>query len=175
MMYHFYLVKSKEKMQKSTDSNKPLQKYVKKFIVSLTTEALSYRSYTVLEAPERPYPNDRWSSRPEIRKNEKPLCLWKPQRDKSIHHKLSKCNDRPKEEKEKCYEDLRNNRKEKNKNKHMKGKKKNASKASWTNSARVLFGATLGGKVNRSVCVYIGADSDLIDNKLFQKIANRYI
>ena len=44
-----------------------------------------------------------------------------------------------------------------------------------SNSTSVLFGSTFGGKVSQTICADIGADVNLMDEKLFKKISDKEI
>lgn len=58
-------------------------------------------------------------------------------------------------------------------NRRQGKKDKDSNTSTGTNPASALFGPALEGKVNQPVCADIGADIDVMDDKLLQKLASQ--
>lgn len=67
------------------------------------------------------------------------------------------------------YGDLRISKKKNNKIKQMKKNEKIAKISNGSHPESVLFGATFGAKVNQFVCADITADTNILNDNLFQK------
>lgn len=120
MLQNVYPNKLKEEIQNCIDLNKPMWKDVSKFIARLSIEAANCQSYVIQKQARYPNPKTDGLEPTAKDKDEKPLCLWKPNCDRGIQHKMAECGDCPKDEKAKFYGTLRKSKNDKNKIKRMK-------------------------------------------------------
>jgi len=152
----------KREMQERIDFDIRLQSNVKLFIKTLVKEAISCQAYNTekkmnpITASSASGSNPKGRNRrSEGQQTQLPLCLFPPHKEKGLRHYIRDCRACTKEQQDKLLSEHR-----------AKGKAAKRVLEPLLEKSGVLFSATFGRKLRRTICADIGADANIIGDAM---------